>query len=176
VRFEPLGIEGAFRVESAPVCDERGSFARTFCARELAQRGLDARVYQVSVSVNRVRGTLRGMHYAARRVGEAKLVRCTHGRIYDVILDLRADSATARRWVAEELSRENGRALYIPPGVAHGFLTLDDDAEVLYQMTTPHDPAAARGVRYDDPLFGIRWPACPAVISARDESYADFAG
>lgn len=162
-------------VEPERLADERGFFARTFCAREFAAHGLDSRLVQCSLSFNPRRGTLRGMHYQEGPHGEGKLVRCTRGRIHDVALDLRRDSATFRHHVAVELSAENRLALYLPPGVAHGFLTLEDDCEVAYQMSEFFDPAAGRGVRFDDPAFGIAWPAPVELVSARDRSYPDFA-
>ena len=162
-------------VEPERLADERGFFARTFCAREFAAHGLDSRLVQCSLSFNPRRGTLRGMHYQEGPHGEGKLVRCTRGRIHDVALDLRRDSATFRHHVAVELSAENRLALYLPPGVAHGFLTLEDGCEVVYQMSEFFDPAAGRGVRFDDPAFGIAWPAPVELVSARDRSYPDFA-
>jgi dTDP-4-dehydrorhamnose 3,5-epimerase len=154
--------------------DERGSFSRTFCTAELLPFGLDVRVAQASLSSNIRTGTLRGMHYAGGSSKESKLVRCVAGRIVDVLLDLRRDAPTFGRWIIDELSRENGRALFIPPGVAHGFITLEDETDVLYQMSEPYDALSARGIRYDDPAFGIAWPATPTVISDRDRTYPDY--
>ncbi len=169
--FHPLTIEGAWRVEPQPVADERGFFARTWCQQEFAERGLETRLVQCSVSVSPRRGTLRGMHYQAPPHGEVKLVRCTRGAVYDVVVDLRADSPTLGRWQAVELTADNRWALYIPPGVAHGFLTLVDDCEVYYQMSEFYHAAAARGVRWNDPAFAIEWPAAVTTISDRDAQY-----
>lgn len=175
MRFTPTPLPGAFVIDAEPVEDERGSFARTWCAREMEAHGLDPRLVQASVSFNRLAGTLRGMHWQAEPHGEAKVVRCTRGRIHDVILDLRPSSPSFRRWFAAELTADNRRALYVPPGVAHGFQTLEDASEVLYQMSEFHHPGSARGVRWDDPAFGIAWPPAERrTISARDLGYADF--
>jgi dTDP-4-dehydrorhamnose 3,5-epimerase len=172
--FRPLAISGAFVIDITRQIDGRGSFARTFCSAELEAQGLDARVVQTSLSSNTRAGTLRGMHYAARPSREAKLVRCVRGRVVDALLDLRCHMPTFGKWTLEELSRDNGRALFVPPGVAHGFLTLEDDTDLLYQMTEPYDPALARGVRYNDRAFGIVWPERPLVVSERDRGYPDY--
>lgn len=172
--FRPTAIPGVVVVEPERLADERGFFARTFCAREFAAHGLAASLVQCSLSFNPRRGTLRGMHYQEAPHGEAKLVRCTRGRIHDVALDLRRDSPAFRRHVAVELSAENRLALHLPPGVAHGFLTLEDGCEVAYQMSEFFDPSAGRGVRFDDPAFAIAWPAPVAVVSDRDRAYPDF--
>jgi len=174
VKFLPLPLAGAFRVELERHVDERGYFARTYCAREFAEAGLEPTVAQASISWNPRRGTLRGMHWQAAPHAEAKLVRCAAGRIHDVLVDLRPDSPTHLRHVAVELSAESGDALYVPPGLAHGFLTLTDDCQVHYQMSTFHEPAAGRGARWDDPAFGIVWPAPIAVVSERDRSWPGF--
>lgn len=173
--FQALALAGAFVVEIDPRRDERGFFARTFCRDEFRAHGLCDDFPQCSVSFNQKRATLRGMHYQEPPHAEVKLVRCTQGAIHDVIVDLRPGSPTLRKWVAVELSAANRRALYIPEGLAHGFLTLEDETEVYYQISRPHHPEAARGVRYDDPAFGIRWPVPPAVIALRDRSYPDHA-
>jgi dTDP-4-dehydrorhamnose 3,5-epimerase len=172
LRSTPL--EGAYIVEPEPVVDERGFFARTFGVAELAAAGLDAEVSQCSLSFNRRAGTLRGMHYQQAPHAESKLVRCTAGVVYDVILDLRPESATFRRWFSVELSSENRLSLFIPKGFAHGFQTLTDAAEVYYQISVPYEPSAARGVRWNDPAFDIDWPEAKRVISERDASYPDF--
>jgi len=174
VIFTPLELPGAWLVELERHEDERGYFARTFCREEFESAGLDPRVAQCSVSFNRERGTLRGMHWQAAPHGENKLVRCVRGRLYDVLIDLRPDSPYFRKWRAAELSAELGNALYVPEGVAHGFLTLEDEVEVFYQMSVPYEAAAARGVRWDDPAFGVEWPEAPTLISERDASYPDF--
>jgi dTDP-4-dehydrorhamnose 3,5-epimerase len=173
--FRETSIGGVWIVEPERIEDERGFFARTWDADELAGHGLDAELVQCSVSYNRTRGTLRGMHYQAAPHEETKLVRCTAGVVFDVALDLRTDSSTFRAWVGVELSADNRLALYIPRGCAHGFLTLTDDVEVAYQMGKRYAPDAARGVRFDDPAFGIAWPADVSVINERDRTYADFA-
>ena len=169
-------LPGAWIVEPERLADERGFFARTFDAAAFAARRLRSDFPQCSISFNTRAATLRGMHYQAAPHEEAKLVRCTAGAIYDVIIDLRAGSPTRGRWAAVELSAENHRALYVPEGFAHGFQTLADGAEVLYQISTPYVPDAGRGVRWDDPTFAITWPhAQTRVISERDRSYADWA-
>jgi dTDP-4-dehydrorhamnose 3,5-epimerase len=158
--------------------DERGCFARTYCAREFSERGLDPTIAQCSTSFNVHAGTVRGMHYQADPHAETKLVRCTRGAIHDVALDLRSSSPSYLRWHAVVLSEDNGLGLFVPAGCAHGFQTLRDRSEVLYQISVPYEPAAARGVRWDDEAFGIAWPEPPAggrAISARDASYPDFA-
>jgi len=175
VKFVPTALPGVVLVEMQPMEDERGFFARTFCRDEFRARGLCDDFPQCSISFNQKRATLRGMHYQESPHAEVKLVRCTQGSIHDVIVDLRPGSPTLRQWVAVELSAANRRALYIPEGLAHGFLTLQDETEVSYQISRPHRPEAARGVRYDDPAFGIRWPSPPAVIAERDRSYPDHA-
>lgn len=173
MRFVPAPLAGVFVIEQERHADERGWFARTWCADELLARGLEARVAQSSVSFNHRKGTLRGMHYQAPPHAEVKIVRCTRGALFDVALDLRPESATFRRWFGAELTEDDGRALYIPRGFAHGFLTLADATEVHYEISERYQPQAARGVRYDDPLFGIRWPAPVEVIAARDRGYPD---
>lgn len=171
-------MAGSHVVEPERIQDARGFFARTFSADEFAAHGLDARVEQCSTSFNARRGTLRGLHYQATPHAEAKLVRCTRGAIYDVAVDLRADSPTYLRWVAAELTADNGRALYVPEGCAHGFQTLADASEVLYQISSAYVPEAARGVRWDDPAFAIEWPPAPPggrTMAERDAQYPDFA-
>lgn len=172
--FLETRIPGALRIDLERHEDERGSFARSYCRQEFETHGLDSRVEQCNVSRSRFKGTLRGMHYQAAPHAEAKLVRCTRGALHDVIIDLRPDSPAFRRHVALELSEANERMLFVPEGVAHGFLTLEDDTEVFYQMSAAYHPQSARGVRWDDPAFGIHWPFAPAAISDRDRSYPDF--
>jgi dTDP-4-dehydrorhamnose 3,5-epimerase len=171
MRFLPLELPGAFLIETEPVRDERGSFARTFCAREFEEHGLDPRIAQCNVSRNARRGTLRGMHFQAPPHAEAKLVSCARGAIHDVVVDLRPGSPTWRRWAGVRLDADDGRLLYVPPGTAHGFLTLADDSTVLYQMSVAYVPEAARGVRWDDPLLAIEWPEPPLLVSARDRAF-----
>lgn len=173
MRFVPTDLPGAWLLEQERHADLRGYFARTWCARELAEHGLETRLSQCSVSFNHRRGTLRGLHYQAPPRAEVKIVRCTRGALFDVAVDLRPDSPGFRRWVGVELTPENGRALYIPAGFGHGFLTLADATEVLYEISEEYSPAHARGVRYDDPLLGIAWPAPVEVIAPRDRDYQD---
>jgi dTDP-4-dehydrorhamnose 3,5-epimerase len=173
--FLETPLAGAFVIDIEPHEDERGFFARTFCQEEFEALGLDATVVQSSVSFNRQRGTLRGMHYQTPPHEETKVVRCTAGAIYDVIIDLRPLSPTFVQWHGVTLSAENRTMFYIPAGFAHGFLTLEDNTEVLYQMSEFYYPDSARGVRWDDPAFGIEWPAEPTAISDRDKIYPDFA-
>jgi dTDP-4-dehydrorhamnose 3,5-epimerase len=174
--FADTPLAGAFVIELEPIIDERGSFTRFFDADEWGARGLNARVAQCGVSYNARRGTLRGLHYQAEPWAECKLVRCTRGVIYDVILDLQPESPTRGRWFALELTERDHRILYVPEGFAHGFQTLVDATEVTYQLSQVYVPEAARGVRWDDPAFAIDWPPIdvPRVISERDRSYPDY--
>ena len=172
--FRSTAIGGVWIVEPEGHVDERGLFARTWCAREFAEHGLADCFVQGSVSHNPRRGTLRGLHYQAEPHAEAKLVRCTRGAIYDVALDLREQSPTFRQHVGVVLDAANRLALYVPEGCAHGFQTLEDDTEVLYQMSAFHAPEAARGVRWDDPAFAIPWPPADRLIGERDRAYPDF--
>ena len=166
--FEETRLAGAWVIEPECMEDERGFFARTWCRREFAERGLSTEVAQCSISHNRKKGTLRGMHYQAPPHAEVRLVRCTRGAIYDVIIDLRPGSPTYRRWIAEELTAGNRRMLYIPQGFAHGFQTLVDDTEVFYQMSEFYHPESARGIRWDDPAIGINWPHRQVILSDKD--------
>lgn len=172
--FRPARLPGAFLVEPERLGDERGFFARTWCAREFEEAGLSPRLVQCSLSFNRERGTLRGLHYQSVPHREAKVVRCTMGAVHDVIVDLRADSPTYLEHFDVRLTAENRLAVYVPEGCAHGFQTLDDDTELLYQMNEFYEPSAARGVRWDDPSFGIEWPLEPTVMSERDRRYPDL--
>jgi dTDP-4-dehydrorhamnose 3,5-epimerase len=174
--FHETGLPGAVLIEPQRISDARGFFARTWSAEELAERGLSTRIAQCSISYNGARGTLRGMHYQIAPHAEVKLVRCTAGAIYDVIIDLRPESPTYRRHFGATLSASSRLQLYIPEGFAHGFLTLEDDSEVFYQISEPYAPAAGRGVRWDDPAFAIDWPGEVRVIAPRDASYPDFTG
>ena len=169
--FAELKLAGAFLVDLDPHRDDRGFFARSWCAEEFKKSGLNPRLIQCDISFNRKRGTLRGMHYQAAPHEEAKLVRCTMGAIYDVMIDLRKASPTFHQWVAAELTAENHRAVYIPEGFAHGFQTLTDDAEVFYQMSEFFYPDLARGVRWNDPAFGIAWPISEVIVSDKDQSF-----
>ncbi len=174
MRFSPTALRDVVIVDVEPHLDGRGLFARTVCEEELARAGLPGRFVQSSVSFNTRRGTLRGMHYQLPPHAEGKLVRCTRGAIFDVALDLRPGSTGAPRWVGVELSCDNRRALYVPPGYAHGFQTLGDDTEVLYLMTEAYAPDAARGVRWNDRAFAIEWPIAAPIMSERDATYPDF--
>jgi dTDP-4-dehydrorhamnose 3,5-epimerase len=175
--FIDSGLRGVVEITLEVHEDERGMFARSYCWHEFEAHGLNPRVVQCNVSYNRTRGTLRGMHYQSEGHEEAKLIRCTRGAVYDVAVDIRPDSPTFGEWTAAELRAEPGRAshmLYLPEGIAHGFLTLEDDTEVFYQMSEFYSPEAARGFRWDDPAFSIQWPEAVRVISDRDRSYPDF--
>jgi dTDP-4-dehydrorhamnose 3,5-epimerase len=174
VRFVETSLPGAFVVELVTNVDERGFFARTFCEVEFAEHGLPTRFPQCNLSRNRHTGTLRGMHFERLPNHESKLVRCATGAIYDVVVDLRPDSPTRYRWTGVELSRDDGRALFVPAGFAHGFLTLADETDVFYHMGDSYRPGSARGFRYDDAHFEISWPGSPSVISERDATYPDF--
>lgn len=174
MRFTELAVAGAFRIDPDPIADERGLFARTFCAREFAARGLATAFAQASLSWNARRGTLRGLHYQEPPHAEAKLVRVTRGRVFDVGVDLRRDSPSFLEHAALELSAAARHQVYWPPGVAHGFLTLEDDCELAYLISSFHEPTAARGVRWNDPAFAIAWPAPVEVLSERDATYPDF--
>jgi dTDP-4-dehydrorhamnose 3,5-epimerase len=174
MKFKETDIRGAFIIDPEIVEDERGFFARTFCREEFAAHQLNPDLAQCSISFNRQLGTLRGMHWQVAPHAEVKLVRCTRGSIHDVIIDLRPESGTFRQWIVVELSEHNNRMLYIPRGLAHGFMTLAEASEVFYQISEFHHPECARGVRWNDPAFGIRWPLTPVVMSHKDQSYPDF--
>jgi dTDP-4-dehydrorhamnose 3,5-epimerase len=173
--FESTAIDGAFVVRPQRQVDERGFFARTWCREEFAAHGVEVDMVQASVSHNERAGTLRGMHYSRLPAVEGKLVRCERGRVHDVLLDLRRGSTSYLCHVAIELDARSGVAVYIPPGVAHGFQTLVDDSDVLYMMSDVYRPELAAGVRYDDPTFGLRWPLPVGTIAARDRGYPDHA-
>ena len=174
MRFVETELPGAWIIEPERLEDERGFFARTFCRREFGERGLETELVQQSVSCSRRRGTLRGMHFQAPPHAECKLVRCTAGAVWDVVLDLRPDSPRYLRHIGVRLDADNRRALYLPRGVAQGFQTLADDTELLYQMSAYFHPESARGVRCNDPAFGIEWPLEVTAISERDAGYPDF--
>jgi dTDP-4-dehydrorhamnose 3,5-epimerase len=175
LKFLATPLAGAYVIELEPIEDERGHFARSFCQNDFRAHGLDPVVAQCNVSFNRRRGTLRGLHYQAEPHAEAKLVRCTRGAVWDVIVDLRKHSPTLRQWFAAELTAANCRSLYVPDGFAHGFQTLVDDTEVLYQMSEFYHPESARGVRWDDKSLAIQWPVKAAIISPRDRMYPSLA-
>lgn len=172
--FSETRVRGVWLVAPEPREDFRGFFARTWCAREFAAAGIDDQWVQCSISFTKKRGTLRGLHYQRPPHEEAKLVRCTMGRIHDVIVDLRRQSPTFKQHVAVELSAANRSMIYVPKGCAHGFVTLEDDTEVFYQMSDDHAPDYATGVRWDDPAFGIVWPDRNPIMSDRDRTYPDF--
>jgi dTDP-4-dehydrorhamnose 3,5-epimerase len=172
--FHETKLRGAYEIHLEPITDERGFFARSWCKKEFAHHGLNSNLTQCNISVTSRKGTLRGMHFQAAPFAETKLVRCTRGRIYDVVLDLRPHSPTFRDWMAVVLTAEKRNMVYVPQGCAHGFLTLDDDIEVFYQMSEFYNAEAARGVRWDDPAFQIAWPERVELISERDRAYPDF--
>ena len=172
--FNETKLAGVFEVHIEPKCDERGFFARSWCKQEFEANGLNWKLVQCSLSFNERKGTLRGIHYQAAPYPETKLVRCTRGAIYDVVVDLRPQSATYKQWIGATLTAENRQMLYVPEGCAHGFVTLEDDTEVFYQMSEFYNAESARGVRWDDPAFRIVWPLPAEVISDRDRTYPDF--
>jgi dTDP-4-dehydrorhamnose 3,5-epimerase len=172
--FKETKLKGAYIIEIELMEDERGFFARSFCVKEFKEYGLNPNIAQCNISYNEKKGTLRGMHYQVAPHEEVKLVRCTMGAIYDVIIDLRPDSLTFKQWLAVELTKENRRLLYVPEGFAHGFQTLEGHTEVLYQISEFHHPEWARGVRWNDPTFGIFWPVNVEIISIGDQQYPDF--
>ncbi|MFZ5718533.1 MAG: dTDP-4-dehydrorhamnose 3,5-epimerase [Pseudomonadota bacterium] len=176
MRFEATEIPGVVRVLAEPHADERGAFARLHCPAEFAGAGIPFEPVQTSVSTNTRTLTLRGLHYQAAPHAETKLVRVTRGRAFDVAVDLRPGSPTYCRWTGAELSADNRAAMFIPEGVAHGFLTLEPDTDVLYQIAPAYSPGHEAGVRWDDPAFAIAWPAAPEVISPRDAQYPDYRG
>jgi dTDP-4-dehydrorhamnose 3,5-epimerase len=173
--FKETKLAGAFIIELERFEDERGFFAHSWSARQFAERGLVSRLVECSISFNRKRGTIRGMHYQAAPHGQTKVVRCTTGAIYDVIIDLRHRSPTFKQWVGIELTAGNRRILYIPKDLAHGFQTLEDETEIYYQMSDVYVPGSSQGVRWDDPAFGITWPETTnVIIDERDRTYPDF--
>ena len=178
--FKETRLKGAYTIELEPIEDERGFFARSFCVREFEKYGLNPRIVQCNISYNKKKGILRGMHYQTAPHQEAKIVSCTKGSVFDVIIDLRPDSPTYCQWFAVELTAHcspltaNYKMLYIPEGFAHGFQTLEDETVVYYQMSEFYHPECARGVRFDDPAFGIEWPLTINAISEKDMRYPDF--
>lgn len=174
--FTETAIAGVVIVEAQPHRDDRGAFARLHCPEEFAKAGWAFEPVQTSLSQNRCAGTLRGMHYQAAPNAETKLVRATRGRAFDVVVDLREGSPTHRRWAAVELDAARANAVLIPEGIAHGFMTLEDDTDILYQIAPAYRPGHDSGVRWDDPAFGVDWPRSPAVISPRDAAYPDYTG
>ncbi len=175
MKFTPTVLAGAYIIDIEPMVDDRGFFARSWCRREFEAHGLNPDLVQCSISYNEKRGTLRGMHYQGSPHEETKVVSCIYGTIYDVIVDLRPASSTFKQWIALELSAENRRMIYVPKGFAHGFQSLDDHTEVFYQVSEFYAWEYALGVRWDDPVFGIKWPSVEQpVISERDRNYSGF--
>lgn len=174
MKFTKTPLEGAYVVELERKNDQRGFFARTWCVDEFSKHGLKTNLAQQNMSLTMKRGTLRGMHFQKAPHAETKVVRCTKGAIYDVIIDLRPDSPTHRQWFGIELTSENYNMVYVPEGFAHGFITLEDNSEVSYLVTSFYTPDAESGVRYDDPAFGIKWPIPFTLVSDRDASFTDY--
>jgi dTDP-4-dehydrorhamnose 3,5-epimerase len=172
--FHTTRIEAVYEVHIEPKSDERGFFARCWCGQEFERNRLNSKLAQCSVSYNARKGTLRGLHYQAEPFPESKLVRCTRGSVFDVVVDLRKDSVTFRDWTSVVLTETKRNMVYVPEGCGHGFLTLEDDTEVFYQISEFYHAELSRGVRWDDPAFGISWPAAVEVISERDRTYPDF--
>ncbi len=173
--FTETGLKGAFFIDIEKREDHRGFFARTWCRKEFEEHGLTVHPAQANVSFSRHKGTLRGMHYQVAPFEESKLLRCTRGAIYDVIIDLRPDSPTYRKWIGVELTSDNYRMIYVPEKFAHGFQSLEDDSEVVYQVTQFYAPGSERGIRWNDPAFDIRWPMEVQVISDKDRDWPDYA-
>ena len=174
MNFEPLALAGSYLIRPETLVDERGFLARTFCSRAFAENGLNENLRQCSISFNSSKHTLRGMHFQLPPHAEAKLVRCTQGAAHHVILDLRDNSKTYLEWASVELNSDNRHLLYVPDGMAHGFITLTDATEIFYQISEYYSPESAAGVRWDDPVFGVAWPVEPTVISERDSGYTDY--
>ncbi len=174
--FNETKLNGAYIIEIEKREDERGFFARGWCQREFEAHGLTPHMAQANISLSKKKGTLRGMHYQVAPYAEAKLVRCTQGALYDIIIDLRLDSPTYQQWLGVELTADNYKMLYVPEGFAHGFITLEDFTEANYQVSQFYTPGAERGIRYNDPAFGIEWPLEVQVISAKDQSWPDYLG
>ncbi|RIJ34382.1 dTDP-4-dehydrorhamnose 3,5-epimerase [Pontibacter oryzae] len=172
--FTETKLKGAFIIDVKRLEDERGFFGRSFCQNEFEAHGLSKDVRQTNVSYNKKKGTLRGMHMQLAPNEESKLVRCTRGAIYDVIIDMRPDSETYKQWIGVELTADNYRMLFVPEGFAHGFITLEDNTDVTYQVTEFYTPGAERGIRWNDPAFNIEWPIEPVVISEKDQAHPDF--
>ncbi len=172
--FTETKLKGVFVIEPHLLEDDRGFFARTWCQRELVAQGLNPHLVQCSISFNKKKGTLRGMHYQVSPHEEVKIVRCTKGAIHDVIIDLRRESPTFKQYVAVVLKADNRKMLYIPERFAHGFQTLEDDTEIFYQMSEIYEPTCARGVKWNDPAFAIEWPPAERLIIERDQTYPDF--
>jgi dTDP-4-dehydrorhamnose 3,5-epimerase len=174
MKFSKCKLSGVFIIDIEPIKDNRGIFARLWCKDEFEQQGLVTELSQCSLSFNQFKGTLRGMHYQSVPHAETKVVRCTRGSIFDVVIDLRPQSPTYKQWFGLSLSANNYQMIYIPEGLAHGFITLEPATEVFYQISVPYAPQSACGVRWNDPGFNIDWPMVPSVISPKDANYADF--
>jgi dTDP-4-dehydrorhamnose 3,5-epimerase len=174
MEFRPTPLKDAFTIDLERRGDDRGFFARAFCERELADRGLERRFVQINNSLSGKRGTLRGLHYQLAPAAEVKIMRCIRGAVWDAIIDLRPDSPTFGQWFGAELSAQNRRMMYVPRGFAHAVLTLADDTELLYLVSDFYDPAQERGVRWNDPRFAIEWPVTPTEISDKDRTWPDF--
>lgn len=172
--FEKTSLKGAFIVDLNRIEDDRGFFARTFCANEFQEHGLNTEFVQANMSLSREKYTLRGMHYQVEGAEEAKLVRCTKGSILDVIIDIRKDSDTYCQYLSVELTDSNYRMLYVPEGFAHGFITLEDNIEVTYMVSNFYTPGKERGIRWNDPLFGIEWPTASPLLSPKDANHPDY--
>ena len=172
--FKELELKGAFLVEVKKIEDERGFFGRAWCRNEFIEHGLNPDFVQLNTSFSRKKGTIRGMHYQVDPYQEVKFIRCTHGRIWDVIIDLRPESPTFMKWTGNELSADNYRMVYVPENFAHGFITLENNSEVYYPVSQFYTPGAERGIRYNDPAFNIAWPVEAAMVSDKDRSHGDF--
>ncbi|MFD2203295.1 dTDP-4-dehydrorhamnose 3,5-epimerase [Shivajiella indica] len=172
--FTETKLKGAFEIEIKKLVDERGFFGRSWCANEMAEHGLNPNVRQANTSFTKTKGSIRGMHFQVAPYQESKLVRCTKGSIYDVIIDLRPDSPTFKQWIGVELSERNYKMLYVPEDFAHGFITLEDNCEVTYLVTQFYTPGAEAGIRWNDPAFGIEWPLDPTVISEKDRNHPNY--
>ena len=172
--FTETKLKGAFVIDLEPIQDERGFFARTWCKKEFEAHGLNPNLVQCNTSFNKKKGTLRGMHYQTTPYEEAKLIRCTMGSIYDVIIDLRKESDTLRQWYGCELTAQNRKMLYVPEGFAHGFQTLEDNTEVFYQMSEFYHLDYSKGIRWNDPAVGIKWPCKDVIISPKDDNLKNY--
>jgi dTDP-4-dehydrorhamnose 3,5-epimerase len=172
--FTETDVKGVYIIELEPISDDRGFFARSWCKKEFEEHHLNPNIVQINIGFSIRQGTLRGIHYQNEPYGEVKLVRCTTGAIFDVAVDLRPDSPTYKKWVGAELTAENRKMLYVPEGCGHGYQTLESNTEILYQTSQLYCREAARGLRFDDPAFGVRWPLPIQVISDQDKSWADY--
>lgn len=174
MNFQEINLDGACIINIEKNPDDRGFFARSWCQKEFEENGIITNFVQSNISLSKFKGTLRGMHYQIAPWQETKLIRCTRGSIYDVIIDLKPDSKTYGRWFGTELSADNYKMLYVPQYFAHGFITLQDNTEVTYQVSEFYQPTAERGIRYNDPLFSIKWPIDVTVISEKDKNWPDY--